>query len=267
MPDNVSMLRGVVLRALATVCVVALFAWPACAVAQTPELLSTEALDPEIDVQFWVDADRGTGFLLVVSAWAEDLELPATVRMPLPEGAELDWVGEITGLGVESDIPREFLVVDGDGGSAIELTLETTRTAQYEARYLPTEVDGDRRAAILAWDQSSPASRVLFSVRMPAGAEDISIEPLPVGEPMSNRRGETLYALTPQEIATGESLEVRVDYRQGSLLDAGTSDTTVTTTVVIIGVAISILVLALGIILRRQGGTAPAVVEDTAEDE
>ena len=265
MSDIPATLRRIGLRAVVAACAVALISTPASTLAQEPELISEAGPEPQIEIQFWVDAEASSGFLLVASSWPEDLELPATVLMPLPEGAQPDWVGEITGLGVQTDIRREFAVVPAEGGSAIELTLETTRTAQYEARYLPTETDGNERTAILTWIQSSPASRTLFSVRMPADAEDVSIDPLPVGEPVSNRLGETLYALTPQVIETGDTLEVRVEYTRGSLLEADSSDTTVTT-VIIIGIIVSILVLALGIVLRRQGMT-PVATENDAEEE
>jgi hypothetical protein len=220
----------------------------ALALAAGPVFAAEDA--PQVEVQFLVDGEQGNGFLLVNGVLPEDVSLPATLTLPVPDGASIWWAGELSGTGAESDIEREYVVADGEGGLTVSFSLETTHTGQYDALYLPTSVLQDERTAILQWVQSSPASRLLFSVRLPPGADDASIDPMPASGPATNRIGESLYILPDvPEPEVGEVFEVEATYRSGSLLDTGSQGPDV---VVVLAVLAAFLVIVVILIVRAQ---------------
>jgi hypothetical protein len=225
-----------------------------CAVTLTlviPSAVRADTGDPEVEVQFLVDGEQGSGFLLVTGTLPESDDLPAVRRLPLPEGAELCWAGELAVGGPEGDIQRLPSLVEGEGGLAVEFSLETTRVGQYDALYLPTIVTGNERQVILRWVQSTPAAGLRVSVRMPAGADVISMDPLPVGDPAVNRLGETLYALPGFEADLGEVVQVSVDFTQGSLLDTGSSGS-VPSTLAVLGAVVLVLLVVLVLVVRSH---------------
>jgi hypothetical protein len=220
------------------------------------------AADPVIEVQFLVDGDGGNGVLLVTGELPVDEPLPAVLRLPLPDGASVTWSGELTGGGPETDVARDFTVVEGQGGSYVEFTLKDSRIGQYDALYLPTTIVGDERQAVLAWVQASAATDLVFSVRMPAGAADVEIVPMPASGPATNDIGETLYILPALQPASGEQAVVEITYRAGSLLEDYRSGDG-SSLIVILGVAVAVLVIALGLVVRSQArNRVPAELEE-----
>lgn len=242
--------KRILTRSLAVAVFIALL-WSA-----VPSTALSDAGAPDVEVQFLVDGEQGHGFLLVTGTLPEDVELPATLTLPVPGGAELWWAGELTGGGAEEDIQRQVSLVDGEGGLVVEFSLETTRVGQYDALYLPSIVVGDERQAVLEWVQSAPVATLRFAVRMPAGMEVLSMDPLPVGDPATNRLGETLYALPGMEVELGQVVAVSVDFRRESLLDTGFSWTT-SNTLAVLGLAVVILLLVVGLLARRQNARRP----------
>lgn len=218
---------------------------PAPAFAQEPV--------PEVEVQFLVDGEQGNGFLIVTGTLPEDVSLPATLTLPVPEGASPTWIGEILNQGPENDIQREPVPVQTDHGLALSFSLEVTRTGQYEAIYLPTTVLESTREAVLEWTQTTPASVLVFSVRMPPGAQDVSIDPMPASGPARNDLGETLYILPSIESPEpGSSYVVEARYTPGSLLQ-DYQQSGVNTVLLLLGALVVILGAVLFVVLRRQG--------------
>lgn len=220
--------------------------------------------DPVVEVQLLVDGEQGNSFLLVTGTLPPEVQLPATLSLPAPDGAELWWAGELTGSGAESDISREVTVVAGEGGSVVEFTLETTRTGQYDALYLPTDTSGGDRTALLDWIQSSPASRLVFSVVFPAGAQDVSIDPDPASGPATNAVGDTLYVL-PQVTnpEPGSRHVVQASYSTQGARGGGGSGGSGGTIFVLAVIAV-VLAVILVLVVRSQSSSR--VIEDEPLD-
>jgi hypothetical protein len=203
-----------------------------------------------IEVQLWPEGEEGASVLIVGVRLPEDTPLPATVRLPLPPDAELSWVGEVVGSGIDSDLPREFELVEGTGGTSIEFTLESTYTAQYDSIYRAMDVDNGSFSVSLDWIQTEPVGEVSFAIQIPTSVSDVEISPDPPGVPQANLMGETLYTLAPVSLAPGESTRVTVDYRRPELESSSQSFPLLT----ILGAALGIAVLALVVVAARQAG-------------
>jgi hypothetical protein len=172
-------------------------------------------------VQFWPEGDPQGSILIVSLTLPEGTPLPATVRLPLPAGAQITWAGEIIGGDISNDILRPHTFVEGAGGQSIELTLEETLSAQYDASYVPLEVSGGDYDITLDWVQTEPAEATDFAVRLPGTVTDISLDPVPVGDPQTNPAGERLYTLSPVTLAPGQAQTVRVSYSRPELAGSG----------------------------------------------
>lgn len=220
-------------------------------------LASAADESPVYDVQIWFGADPSAPDRVVLIAGVElpaGTPLPAKVRVPLPEGAEVTWAGEILGSDVSADIPRETTVVAGTGGAAVELTLERSRNAQVESLWMPVTARDGRLSASLRWVQTEPADSVEFSVRMPPGAAQVEIEPPPPGAPQENPGGERLYTLASKPLKPGEAHVIVVSYAQGAdgSQAAPGGPLSRDTLVAVLGGVVLLLAVMAGVILRRE---------------
>ncbi len=165
-----------------------------------------------LEVQIWPGGEMGYTVFIVTGHIPEDVALPATVRLPVFEGAEVVWSGEILGGPVADDPERAATRVEGTGGPALEITAEATRTVQYEAIGAPLSVLDNLTTSVFEWVQSVETGDVTFSVRVPASAGTVTIDPLPVGDPRVNQDGEKLYTLRPAVLAPGDTFTVTTAY-------------------------------------------------------
>ena len=170
---------------------------------------------------------------------------------------------------------RSFVETEVAGEPAIELTLEGSRVAQYEADYRETEVDGETRVSTLEWTQSVPAEALWVAVQLPPGAEDIVIDPPATGETLTDEVGKTLHVYQPIEPLPGETIQVRVEYVQGEAPGFGiASEGADSRTNLIVGLVLFAVVgVALVVFLVRRSRSphdtdeGDALLEDTDEDD
>lgn len=189
---------------------------PSVAASSLPAIASVPAA---LDIQLW--PSEADGFDLVVGArLADSVKLPATVRIPIPEGLTLGWVGEVFGGDPGQDVERPYTVEDGTGGKVLVVTLTRSRTVQYEGVMPPLVPDGDRYTATLDWVQSAPSSSQGFAVKMVAATRDVKTEPAFEGAPQVNSTGERLYSLPTTQLAVGKGRSVTVSFARGA---AGTT--------------------------------------------
>lgn len=225
-------------------------------VLPTGAVAAPDAPQGQLDVQLWMDADPGKAIAIVSVSLPEQTKLPALVRIPIPTGTSIDWSGEIAGTDASGDVPHEAQVKQGGGGSYAEFTVEQSRQAQIEVSGIVQRTDASGTSATLEWVQSVPATAVAFSVRLPAGAKTVEIDPAPTGEPARNEMGETLYTLPSQGLEVGEKTTVSVRYGTGGTTGAAPAPQTLQTGTVV-GVLAAILAVAfvalLVVLQRRQG--------------
>jgi hypothetical protein len=167
--------------------------------AQTPtDRLSTLIVD------LWPDYDQPSMLVLLTGELPADTPLPATVTIPLPEGADLNAVarfGETGGL--FSDV--EYSI---DGG---RLTFTTPSPRFRVEYYAPYRVDGNSRAYTFDWSGDLAVDSLSTVVQQPLGATVISTEPPSTGSELRNDNL-TYYRLHPQAVLPGQDYAVQVSY-------------------------------------------------------
>jgi hypothetical protein len=166
-----------------------------------------------LEVQIWPGGEMGYTLFIVTGHLPADAPLPTTVHLPIPEGVEVLWSGEIFGGGDSSkDAERPHVMVQAQHGTMLEMTAEATRTVQYEAVGAPLTIEDGLTTSVFEWEQTVKTGDVVFSVRVPTAAGGLRIEPEPVGSPRTNNRGESLYTLKPAVLPLGEKYVVTTSY-------------------------------------------------------
>ena len=211
-----------------------------------------------LDVQAW--AENNT--LVVVSALTvpSNVQLPVTVRIPVPADAQVQWAGEVLGGDPNADPSRKYTIKKSPvGGSYAEFTIETTRVAQVDA-FLPVlKTSGSDVSAAFEWVQSVSSPTTSISIRTPAGAGNVKIAPAPSGAPATNADGETLYAGSPIKLTPGSNTPVSLSYTIGAAHSPGATPAASNSSALYFALAMLIAVLVvLAIVLVRQRGAVSA---------
>jgi hypothetical protein len=217
------------------------------AVAATPSTL---------EVQFW-PAEADGSLLLVGAELPAQAKLPATVRVPVPAGANVTWVGEVFGGDPAADTELAYVEEKGEGGTVLVATLTKSRSLQYEATLAGPSDAAGRKTAAFTWVQAASGPEVGLSVKMAATAGDVLIEPGAAAAPQSNASGELLYTLPPARLALGKSVAVRVSWvvvAPGSTIP-GSSGGSSTVLYVLVGLLVA-AVLALAVVMALSRGRA-----------
>lgn len=173
-----------------------------------------------LEVQLWPGGTQGYTVFIVTGTLPETTEFPAPVHLPLPAGAQVVWSGEVLGGPLELDPEREYRRADGVGGEVLEMVAEESLVVQYEAvgPALMT-VDG-QIGSEFTWVQSTHAAEVLFSVRIPASAESVRIDPPSPAPPLINEAGERLYTLPLLNLTEGDAQQITFTYGARGPIDA-----------------------------------------------
>lgn len=215
-----------------------------------------------VDVQLWTE-DGGRTSLVVVGVIPTSTPLPATVTLPVPKGAVVQWAGEVFDDSTK-DTGRQ--PVFSPDGLSLTITTENSYNVQYEAQYAPYTDKGGRRYAKLAWVQTVPAAAEQFAVKVPAASDDVRVKPEPAGEPFTNGTGDKLYQLRPVTLDVGGKYELSADYRAGyPEVETPKSpfDYVLPVTLGLLGVAVVGLVV---VAYRSRSGASAGEDEDEDED-
>lgn len=202
------------LRLAAVIALVVAFTPVAAANAAAP--LANGAL---LDTQVWPGGEMGQTVVICSVNLPQGTKLPATVRIPIPDGGEAVWVGEIVGANVNTDPQRAFLTKQGTGGKYIEFEMSQSLQGQVELVGWPLTAESGRIKTAVTWVQSVPSSGTAFSARVPAGVTKVEVDPRPTDDPEKNLDGEALYPLPALQMKPGEKQEISVSYAAQTTAD------------------------------------------------
>jgi hypothetical protein len=261
-------LRRWAAAAASAVVLAACIAAPIAASAAT----ASKAPLPAIEVELWPDRQQGLNSLTVLGRVPKEKSLPATVDIPLPEGATVTWVGEIdeadaTGA---SDTTQAPLIVEVGGGRAARIQARKTRLVQYEAILGPSRQDGTKVSTVLDWLQTVPTGSVTFSSRVPIDATQVKITPPPVGDPQRNEQvGQMLYTVAPANLTVGQRFVLQVVYElpAGGDLGGGGSPGNASSVPVLVFVLLAGAVAVLLVVIVMQSRRQAAADDEASDDE
>lgn len=233
----------------------------AAALAAPTAALAAAATAPEaggtLDLQAWPDS----GQLIVITAVTvpEGVRLPVTVRVPVPEGAVVQWAGEILGGDLNADPARPYKIIKSPvGGQYAEFTLEQTRTAQVDADMPVVKVNGDVTSASFEWIQSASSPFTSFSVRVPGSASNVQISPQPSGQPETNAAGERLYSGDALKLEPGKKQAVAFSYSTGAVSPAASAGGVGTLVFALSAALVVAIAVLIAVVIRQRRSTLPA---------
>jgi hypothetical protein len=169
-------------------------------VAAQTEVTELDALT----VELWPDYDRPAMLVILTGTLPASAELPATLTIPLPAGAEVNAVARFNDV--------EVLITDvewaqADGG----LTL-TTPGSSFHVEYYSPYVAADNEVSYgFAWTADLEIANAAAVVQQPVAATDITIVPAPSGS-VTRADGLRYHQIEPRPVAAGEPFTVDVTY-------------------------------------------------------
>lgn len=205
---------------------------------------------PALEVQVWPGADASETVVIVSATLPDSVKLPARVRIPMPEGSDLSWAGEVLGGDPTADPSREASSHAGTGGKYVEFELSKSHQGQVEFTGLPLKINGDIVSAAITWVQTSDASETAFSVKMPSYATHVKIEPSTIGEPKTNNSGESLYSLPTEQLEPGGKVKVSVSYSTDPSGGKGSTTLDARTILIVLGVALVLAIAGLLVAMK-----------------
>lgn len=235
------------------------------AVLSAALLLPTAALaagvsESEIDVQLWPAADPARVVVIVGERLPETTKLPVVVRVPVLDGMNVTWAGEISADG-QSDVERPYKIVDGAKGRYAELQLTNSRDAQIELGGSPLSFSKGISSTKITFTQSVPSSLTAFSVRIPPAATEVRISPTPAGKPATNSDGEALYTLPSKSLRPGDTAQLSLSYRPISSQQQEPAKDYPFLFLLVAGLVAAVLALVVVLLTRRKR------VEEIEEDQ
>ncbi|HEY5539910.1 MAG TPA: hypothetical protein VIL41_00475 [Coriobacteriia bacterium] len=221
-----------------------------------------------IDAQIWPAADAQLTAVIVDVSVDPKIKLPARVRIPVPNGAVVQWAGEILGGSASADIQRDFTLHPGAGGGQYaEFTLSVSRRGQIDTSGIPMTARGTVLSTQVDFVQSVSSTSTIFTVRMPAGVSQVKIEPSPVGAPETNSAGESLYPLPTKNLATGAKQTVKVSYNTSPTGATPSAGINLTAVYVVLGVLLVGAISFAAYLLARQGSVGDDDATELEDEE
>jgi len=169
--------------------------------AQTP----TNEL-ARLEIELWPDYDRPEVLVLLTGTLADDVPVPATLVLPVPEEATVNAVAHVD---LQSGQLQNIADVDTSTPGQINFTTPSpTFRIEY---YTPYTVDGAQREFSFDWRSDVTIDQLLVTVQQPAEASGFTIDP-PAGQPTSGQDGLLYHPLEAQALPGGQSYSLSVSY-------------------------------------------------------
>jgi hypothetical protein len=169
--------------------------------AQNP----ARAID-SLSLEFWPDYDKASVLVLLTGTLPADTHFPASVTLPLPEGAQLNAVARIDRSdGVMKD--DIFSVPDPDGKMTF-ITPDPSFRVEY---YLPYTVNNNQRSFDYTWLAEMPVNNFQVRVQRPTSADTLNTEPA-AANVVSSGDGLAFYTLPERAVPAGQAFSLHVDY-------------------------------------------------------
>ena len=163
-----------------------------------------------LDIELWPDYDRPSVLVLLTGTLPVDTRLPASVTLPIPQGAQINAVARIDSKdnSMKDDI---FSSADPPG----KLTFVTPDLRFRVEYYLPYTVDDNRREFDYTWLADIRVNNLHLRVQRPISASDLSIEPATANVARSED-GFDYHTFPPRTVAAGQPFSLHVEYLSNS---------------------------------------------------
>lgn len=158
----------------------------------------------DLAVELWPDYDRPAMLVLLTATLPEGTTLPATLAIPLPDGAEVHAVASFNETGaLMSDVDYTI-----EGG---RLSLTTPSNRFRVEYYAPYNVDGNDHSYTFNWISGLAVDQASVVVQQPLAATDMRLTPA-AASAVDRSDGLRYHTLASRAIDPGEPFTVEVAY-------------------------------------------------------
>jgi hypothetical protein len=163
-----------------------------------------------LDIEIWPDYDRASVLVLLTGTLPKDTRLPASVTIPLPEGAQLNAVARIDSkdgsmvddIFTSNDAPDTLTFVTPDPRFRVEY-------------YLPYTASNNQRSFDYTWLAAVSINNLQLRVQRPLSAGTLVTEP--AAENITrNGDGFDYHSFPPRAVPAGQSVTLHVDYKMNT---------------------------------------------------
>lgn len=164
-----------------------------------------------LEITLQPEYDRPAMLVIYRFALANDMPLPATVTLPIPEQAgsphAVAWMAD-DGLLYNAGFSQE----NAGAWSLVSIDMEESRNGQLEY-YADLAIEGQRRNYQFEWPGGVELGGLSYQVQQPAGASSLRVVPLPDREALGPEGLNHLFAqLGP--LGTNNALTIDVSYEK-----------------------------------------------------
>ncbi|MAT99232.1 MAG: hypothetical protein CL608_18990 [Anaerolineaceae bacterium] len=172
----------------------------------TPFVQAQTAVTLEsLEVELWPDYDEEAVLVLLTGTLAPNIPLPATLTLPLPDGADFNVAARITPENVMTDQGMTPQVANN------QVTFTTPDNRFRVEYYQPYEASDTQHAFTFSWQSDITVEQISVKVQQPVAATDMSVIPAPASV-SDGQDGLTYHLLPNQAVAAGDTYNVEVGY-------------------------------------------------------
>jgi hypothetical protein len=158
-----------------------------------------------LDVEFWPDYDQEAVLVLLTGSLPASAPLPATLTIPLPDGADFNVVAriteanEMTDQGMNPDLSE----------NQVSFTLSERRfRVEY---YQPYTVTNTQRSFTFSWQSEIAVNQMMVTLQQPFTATEVTTVP-PAISVSEGQDSLTYHVLPSQAVPAGDLYSVAVNY-------------------------------------------------------
>ncbi|MDI6816358.1 MAG: hypothetical protein QME41_04075 [Actinomycetota bacterium] len=183
--------------------------------AVAPAAALAAPIPEELHISLWPEYDDNQILFLQGIRFPDNMPLPIEVKMAVPKGMTVVWVGELLGGEAAQDIEATHTTNPKDDYDEVVFTLTKSRIGQLEAQWAGLKIDGKAREINLEWVQRYEAQLVTFDFRVPTQASEIEMTP-PASMPGGSTKGQEFISVAPMKLAVGQKQNFAIKYQRST---------------------------------------------------
>lgn len=166
-------------------------------------------------LRVWPEYDDNQVMFLEAVSLPPTTTLPAEVKVAIPKGASIIWVGELLQGDPAQDPEAVYKVNPKDDYDEVVFTLTKSTFGQVEARWNGLTVDGLNRTLNLDWTQKYESRQIIFEFREPSQASDVKLTP-PAAKVDAAPDGSKFYQTAPVALGVGQKQSFQATYKRST---------------------------------------------------
>lgn len=166
-------------------------------------------------LRVWPEYDDNQVMFLEAVQLSQTTTLPAEVKVAIPKGASITWVGELLQGDPAQDPDAVYKVNPKDDYDEVVFTLTKSNIGQVEARWNGLSVDGANRTLNLDWTQHYESKQTIFEFREPSQTSDVKLTPPAIKTDVSSD-GSKFHQTAPVALGAGQKQSFQVTYKRST---------------------------------------------------